>query len=113
MWPPYPNIFADGDLSELPEARDEFALILAMEEAHEFPGYYPVIVIAQQGEDFRALLYQTLSVTQGQAPFEVTERPSRKGTYISYRIEIFVESARSALDRKLVISSLEGVLYLL
>lgn len=113
MWPPYPSIFADGDLPELPEAHDETHLINAMEEAHEFPGYYPVIVIAHEDDAFRELLYRTLSITQGTAPFEVTERPSRKGTYISYRIEIFVESARSALDRKMVISSLEGVLYLL
>ncbi len=113
MWPPYPSLFTEDPFPLPPAEIDEAQLISAMEEAHEFPGYYPVVVIAHEGEAFRALLHATLLDEQGSAPFLVQERASRKGTYISYRIEIFVESAAVALARKQVISGIEGVLYLL
>lgn len=88
-------------------------LIRAMEAAYPFPTYYPVVIIAVHGEDFRGLLMATLAALQGEDPFRVSERASRKGTYISYRIEVFVASARTALERKTSLGQIEGVLVLL
>jgi len=111
VWPPYPAIF--GDIAEKPEDAEETRLIEAMEGAHQFPGFYPMVVIAHEGDAFRALLKATLALEQGDAPFRISERPSRMGTYISFRVEVFVASAQVALARKGVIAALDGVLFIL
>jgi putative lipoic acid-binding regulatory protein len=85
----------------------------AMEEVYDFPGYYPVVVIARRGLDFEAVLQATLAAAQGDAPFRVRERASRAGNYVSYRVEVHVSTAHQALARKNLLADLPGVLLLL
>jgi len=113
MWPPNVDLFSLPPFDEAPEEDDEARLVSALEEAHAFPGFYPMVVIAREGEAFRALLHQALASDQSAASFRITERPSRKGTYVSYRVEVHVQTARAALALKGVISLLDGVIVIL
>jgi putative lipoic acid-binding regulatory protein len=91
----------------------EHRIRAAMEDAYGFPGFYPVVVIARQGPDFEADLQATLAAEQGGSPYRIRERTSRKGNYVSYRVELYVETAQAALDRKAILAELPGVLLLL
>lgn len=117
MWPLYPEIFGTPSCSPNPdpvqEAIEEAQIISAMESAHAFPGYYPIAVIAKGDDAFRERLHVALGDMQGEAPFRVTERPSTNGTYISYRVEVHVESAHVARVRKNAIAGIAGVLVML
>jgi putative lipoic acid-binding regulatory protein len=78
-----------------------------------FPGPFPLTVIARSGSDFYAMLHATLEELQGDEAFSIIERPSSKQNYSSYRIEIHVDSASTALYRKEVIAAIDGVLMML
>ena len=107
------------DRDDATNGRDQTAvdadrrILEAMEEAHDFPGYYPVVVIARSSDGFEADLQATLAAEQGGAPFRIRERSSREGNYVSYRVELFVATPEAALARKLTLASLSGVLLLL
>ena len=88
-------------------------MIEALEIGHTFPGDFPIVVIAKHGDDFPKLLEQTVSQAQGDAAYSITERPSSEGRYVSYRVEVHVDSAHAALERKRLISGLDGVILLL
>jgi putative lipoic acid-binding regulatory protein len=92
---------------------EERRLIEAMENAHEFPGYYPVVLIARRGLGFEAELNATLAATQGDDPFRIRERTSRQGNYVSYHVDVFVQSAHDALARKQVLAEMPGVIVML
>ena len=85
----------------------------AMDDEYGFPGYYPVVVIARQSLNFEAHLQATVAAEQGERPYRIRERPSREGNYVSYRVELYVDTAQAALDRKAVLADLPGVLMLL
>jgi hypothetical protein len=111
---------ADSPKSEAPNGKpsrifeeEEQRLVDAMEGAHEFPGFYPVVVIARHGLGFEAELNASIAAVQGEAPFRIRERSSREGNYISYHVELYVESALEALERKAVIGGIAGVIVLL
>ncbi len=91
--------------------RDE--LLQVIREHHILPGMYPIRVIARTGSAFYATLHLLLEELQGETTFRIEERPSSKKNFTSFRIEIFVESAETALFRRERISELEGVLMLL
>jgi hypothetical protein len=95
------------------EIVDEPALIEALEREYDFPAYYPVVVIARQGTGFQDRLLAEVERAQGDAPYRIRERTSRQETYISYRVELFVNDAHTALRRKETLGAIEGVLYLL
>jgi putative lipoic acid-binding regulatory protein len=78
-----------------------------------FPGHFPITVIARGGSEFYAVLHAMLEELQGESSFSIVERPSSKQNYSSYRIEIYVDTAETALYRKEVISTLNGVLMML
>lgn len=78
-----------------------------------FPGLFPITIISRSGNDFYALLHKTLEKLQGEASFTIQERASSKRNFASYRIEIFVESAETALFRKETIGKIDGVLLML
>lgn len=84
-------------------------MIAAMEEQHDFPGFYKVVVIAEAGDAFHAALRQMVEVIQAEAPFRIGRRDSSRGGYVAYHLEIHVDSARTALERKHLIARLEGV----
>jgi putative lipoic acid-binding regulatory protein len=88
-------------------------LVAAMERQHDFPGFYPVVVIARRDVDFEARLRGAVAAQQGAAPWRITERRSRRGNYVSYRVELHVDTARIALARKAVLAGLRGVLVIL
>ncbi len=92
---------------------DRFELIEAMEEVYDFPCFYPASVIAKAGEDFLLRLRKALDYEQEGREFRITKKPSSKGNYISYRIELFVDSADMALDMKDFIRKIEGVIVLM
>jgi hypothetical protein len=92
---------------------DETEILAAIEAGHRFPDYFPVVVIARQDTDFAALLEATVRLAQGDAPYRITERPSREARYISYHVELYVGTPREALDRRLALAALPGVLMLL
>jgi putative lipoic acid-binding regulatory protein len=94
------------------EPLDRETRIALLEDAHEFPGPFTIVVIAHAGEEFEALLRVTLVELQSGDPFSISERASRKGTYISYRVEVHVGDAPAALDRKDSLSGLPGVVTL-
>ena len=95
--------------SEDGRSGEQERLIAAMEERHTFPGFYKVVIIAEAGEDFHAALWQMVEVIQSESPFRLSRRDSSKGGYVAYHLEIHVESARAALERKHLIAGLEGV----
>jgi|GEM_PF-1355059 len=92
-------------------SRDE--LLEVIREHHVFPGAYPITVIARSDSAFFAMLHSLLEELQGESTFQITERPSSKQNYASYRIEIYVESAETALYRRERIGAMDGVLMLL
>ena len=100
-----------GNGHDLPP--DDAEIVAAMESQHAFPGYYPVVVIARRGEGFEERLRGAIEAQQGEAPWRLTERRSRQGNYVSYRVELHVDDARTALQRKAVLAELSGVLVLL
>jgi hypothetical protein len=85
-------------------------LIRALQEQHVFPGMFPIVLIARSDLAFTARLHAALEYTQEGAPFEVTERPSSRNSYISYTVRVHVETAEIALERKAFLSALEGVI---
>ncbi len=100
-----------AQLPELAEAEraERRRMIEAMEEAHDFPGFYKVVVIAESDDGFRASLVQLVEVSQAEAPYRMQQRPSRRGTYVAYHLELYVETAGEALNRKSLLAQLEGV----
>lgn len=103
---------ASSGLGGMPEL-DEATRIALLEEHHEFPGFFPVVVIASRSETFHAELVAIVSDAQGDDPYRVHERPSRKGTYASYRVEMHVADARTALSRKELLAGLPGIFALI
>lgn len=96
------------------EARlTESQMVEALEHGHAFPEFFPVVVIAKKGTGFATALDDAVSRAQGDDPYEISERPSRAGTYVSYRVELYVHTARDAIARRQTISDLDGVLFLL
>ncbi len=96
------------------DALEQDARVLAaIADAYEFPGYYPVVVIARSGLEFEATLMATIVAQQGEAPYRITERASRRGNYRSYRVELFVDDPPAAIAAKEWLSSLEGVLFVI
>lgn len=92
---------------------DEGAQIAALELAHEFPGYFPVVVIARREEAFEARLEGLVVELQGAQPYRMRRRASRQGTYMSYRLELHVQTARDALGRRARLAELPGIVMLL
>lgn len=100
--------------SERPRKSLTHAEVLEVLRSHfEFPGPFPITIISRSGSDFYALLNKTLEQLQGEAPFTIQERASSRKNFASYRIEIFVESAETALLRKEAISRIDGILLML
>lgn len=100
--------------SSLPNRRlNRLEVLEVLRENYTFPGAFPMTVIARSGSDFYAVLHATLEELQGEDGFSITERPSSKKNYSSYRIEIHVDSASTALFRKEVVAAIEGVLMML
>lgn len=91
--------------------RDE--LLQVIRDHYVLPGMYPMTVIARSGSAFYATLHLLLEELQGEGSFRIEERVSSKKNFASFRIEIFVESAETALYRRERISELDGVLMLL
>ena len=95
------------------EPQDEAHLLAAMELSHIFPGFYPVVVIGQHGTGFEERLRGAILVVQGSEPFTIRERQSAQGRYIAYHVELYVDTARTALSRKTMLAEVEGVLWML
>ena len=91
--------------------RDE--LLSVLRENHVFPGMFPLTVIARSDLAFYATLHAAIEDLQGESSFTINEKPSTKKNFTSYRIELFVESAETALYRKEAIGRVEGVLVML
>jgi hypothetical protein len=92
---------------------DEDELLAAMEHSHSFPGFYPVVVIGHHDALFHDRLRGAILLAQGSEPFTIRERHSAQGRYIAYHVELFVDTARTALARKTILAEVEGVLWLL
>ncbi len=69
--------------------------------------------IAALSEDFQSQLESTVAEAQGDEPYCLNERPSLKGNYASYRVEMHVADARTALARKDLLGDLPGIYALL
>ena len=108
---PYISIMTTEEFPNRHLDRDE--LLQVIREHHVLPGMYPITVIARSGSAFYASLHLLLGELQGETTFRIEERPSSKKNFTSFRIEIFVESAETALFRRERISALDGVLMLL
>ncbi len=102
----------NGHLTEDGLEHDE-RILAAIADAYEFPGYYPVVVIARSGLEFEATLMASIVAQQGEAPYRITERASRRGNYRSYRVELFVDDPPAAIAAKGWLSQLEGVLFVI
>ena len=102
------------EVTQSPDQKpDRFELLTAMEEVYEFPCFYPASVIAKAGEDFLARLRKALDYELEGREYKITKKQSTRGNYISYRIELFVDSADMALDMKEFIRKIEGVIILM
>lgn len=84
-----------------------------MEERYHFPCFYPVVIIARNESAFAQRLEAALVYEQDGDDYTITERPSSQNNYISYRIEMFVQSAEVALRRKEFLRNVQGVMVLL
>ncbi|MFZ1730250.1 MAG: DUF493 domain-containing protein [Bacteroidota bacterium] len=102
---------------ELPEPGSRpltrIELLEVLRANHVFPGEYQLTVFAKSGNEFYALLHATLKELQGESSYTIQERPSSKKNFTSYRIQIYVESAETALYRKEIIGQIAGVLMML
>ncbi|MDT8324621.1 MAG: DUF493 family protein [Bacteroidota bacterium] len=101
----------DSAFPNRPLRREE--LLAVLRENHVFPGHFPVTVIAHSDLAFYANLHAALEDLQGESTFTIEEKPSRKKNFTSYRIELYVESAETALSRKESIGKIDGVLVML
>lgn len=102
----------NGGMTDDPLGKDQ-RILEAIADAYEFPGYYPVVVIARSGLEFEATLMATIVAQQGEAPYRITERASRRGNYRSYRVELYVDDPPAAIAAKEWLSRLEGVLFVI
>ncbi|MBN1446551.1 MAG: DUF493 domain-containing protein [Bacteroidetes bacterium] len=91
--------------------REEMLAVLRAH--HTFPGMFPLTVISRSDHAFYAVLHSALEELQGESTFRIEEKPSSRKNFASYRIEIFVESAETALYRKEAIGRIKGVLFML
>ncbi len=101
----------DNTIPNRPLNRDEMLDVLR--QNHVFPGNFPITVIAKSDLAFYATLHAALEELQGESTFTIEERPSKKNNFTSYRIELYVESAETALFRKEEIGKIVGVLVML
>jgi putative lipoic acid-binding regulatory protein len=88
-------------------------LLAAMASRHTFPGFYPVVVIGHHDAAFLDRLRAAILLAQGSEPFTIRERQSSHGRYIAYHVELYVDTPRTALNRKTRLAAVEGVLWLL
>jgi putative lipoic acid-binding regulatory protein len=88
-------------------------LLEAMRASHEFPGLYPIVLIARKDDAFDETLRAALEYHQDGAAYVITRRPSTKASYMSYHIDVDVDDAEAALERKEALKALEGVLVML
>jgi putative lipoic acid-binding regulatory protein len=104
------NETGNGHSPAQSDSSDHERVLAAIDEAYDLPGRFPVVLIAPSGSGFRDQLDVELGRLQGDAPFDIRERESRHGNYMSYRIELHVESAEDALAKKSALAELPGVL---
>ncbi|MCB2206577.1 DUF493 domain-containing protein [bacterium] len=94
-----------------PLKREE--LLAVLRDNYVFPGTFPITVIARSDLEFYATLHTAIEELQGEMSFSINQVPSKKKNFTSYRIELYVESAETALFRKEAIGRVDGVLVLL
>ena len=92
---------------------DRATLLAAMREEHEFPGQYPFVVIARNTPDVYLRLLAAVEAEQDGHPFELSIRESSAKNYISYRLQIFVNDAEIALEKKMTLQGIPGVVMVL
>ena len=94
-------------------AEEKARLLKAMKDSYNFPGKYPITLIANGDLKFFAQLNAALEELLGTSDFDIRQRDSSKKNYVSYRITIHVESAEEALEHKEFLRTMEGVLLML
>lgn len=92
------------------DGADHERLADAIEQAHDLPGFFPVVLIARSGIGFRGRLESELDRMQEGAPYRITRRLSAHGNYKAYRVELHVASGVVALARKALLAQLPGVI---
>ncbi|MFK7926931.1 MAG: DUF493 domain-containing protein [Myxococcota bacterium] len=87
---------------------DQADALELLQASHTFPGPFRFRVVARAGSTPAVL--SAVSATLGRAVDDITEKPSRNGTYISVRIETTVHTAQEVLDTYAVLQAMEHVL---
>ena len=91
----------------------EDELIEAMNAVHDFPGFYPVVLIMRNVEGVRPFVDAAVAYVQDGDAYTVTEKASSKGTYLSFHLQLWVADARIALRRKEELRTLDGLMSIL
>lgn len=76
--------------------------------SHTFPGSFRFRVVVRTGET--AGVVSAIAAAVGEPAETITERPSRKGTYVSLRVQTPVQSAQQVLDVYAVLKTMDEVL---
>ena len=79
-----------------------------LRSSHTFPGPFRFRTVVRTGETAGVL--SAIAATAGREVGPITEKPSRKGTYVSLRVEVEVESAQQVLDIYAVLQAMDEVL---
>jgi len=79
-----------------------------LQASHTFPGPFRFRVVVRAGST--PAVVSAVSATLGRAVDNITEKPSRNGTYVSVRIETTVQTAQEVLDTYAVLQTMDPVL---
>ena len=87
---------------------DRDATLELLRQSHEFPGPYRFRVVVRAGAT--PVVVSTVSAAVDGRVNEVTEQPSRKGTYVSVRVAVQANRPEDVLDVYEVLKELdEGI----
>ncbi|MEN0066024.1 MAG: DUF493 domain-containing protein [Myxococcota bacterium] len=92
-----------------PQPDDRQRVLSLLESQHEFPGPYRFRIVVRP--ESRSTVITAVGAAAGEASvLEVSERPSRNGSYVALHVLTQMESAESVLDVYDVIRGLPEVI---
>ena len=91
-----------------PGERDRALALLR--DQHEFPGEFSFRVVVHPPSRSTILSAVVAAVGEGGTLVRVSERASRKGTYIALHIRVQVDDAETVLDVYEVLKGVDGIL---
>ncbi len=92
------------------QSEEKDRLLELLRSQHTFPGPYLFRVIVRPTNRTTILSAVSVAVGGGEALLDVSERPSRKGSYVALHLRVHVVDAEAVLGVYDVLNRIDGVL---